>query len=286
MRIKNKMLKRIVGLFQGKKKKKIYILRLSGVIGAAPGILRKSSGINFDNVRIHVDKAFKDKSIKALVLQINSPGGSPGQSELIYRYIKSLAITRKVPIYSFVEDVAASGGYWLACAGEEIYALDTSIIGSIGVVSASFGFVDLMKKIGVKRRVITQGESKMVWDPFSAEKESDKKIIEEIQKDTHQVFKNIVKTNRAKKLNIAETKLFSGEFWAGVAARKYGLVDGIGDFYTVMREKYGENIEFVYSEKKESMISKMLGLSKHYEIADYIVEKVEEKLAFIRFKTW
>jgi signal peptide peptidase SppA len=280
------MLRKILNLFKGKRQKKIYVLRLSGVIGMSQGGLRRGSGISFDNMRIHIEKAFKDRSTKAVVLQINSPGGSPGQSELIYRYIRSLSVSKKMPVYSFIEDVAASGGYWLACAGEEIYALDTSIIGSIGVVSAGFGFVDLMKKIGVERRVITQGESKMVWDPFSDEKKSDKKIIENIQKDTYHIFQNLVKSSRGKKLNIEEAKLFSGEFWAGVTAKKYGLVDGIGDFYTIMKEKYGDNVEFVFAEKKESMISKMLGLSNRYEIADYIMNKLEEKVAFIRFKIW
>lgn len=280
------MLKKILSLFGGKKQKKIYVLRLSGVIGMSQGGLRRGNGISFDNVRIHIEKAFKDRSTKAVVLQINSPGGSPGQSELIYRYIKSLSANKKIPVYSFIEDVAASGGYWLACAGEEIYALDTSIIGSIGVVSAGFGFVDLMKKIGVERRVITQGDSKMVWDPFSDEKKSDKQIIENIQKDTYQIFQNLVKTSRAQKLNIAEAKLFSGEFWAGITAKKFGLVDGIGDFYTIMKEKYGENVDFVFTEKKESMISKMLGLSTNYEIADYVMDRIEEKAAFIRFKIW
>lgn len=279
------MLKKLCSILKSNKKK-IYVLRLSGVIGVGRGGLRKNSGLNLEAIRKDVDKAFKDKTTKAVVLLINSPGGSPGQSELIHRYIKSLSKTHKMPVYSFVEDVAASGGYWLACAGEKIYALDTSILGSIGVVSAGFGFVDLLKKVGVSRRVITQGKSKMVWDPFAAEKDSDKKIIENIQKDTHAAFKKLVKDSRGKKLKIAESKLFSGEFWTGSTSKEYGLVDGIGDFYTVMHEKYGKDLEFVFSDKKESMIGKLLGVSKGQEIVDSVMDAVEEKLAFVRFKIW
>ena len=279
------MFKILTKLFKNKKKK-IYVLRLDGVIGMSRGGLRKGSGLNFDSIRKDVDKAFKDRATKAVVLQINSPGGSPGQSEMIARYIKALSETHNIPVFSFVEDVAASGGYWLACIGEEIYALDTSILGSIGVLSAGFGFVDLMKKIGIQRRVITQGKNKMVWDPFSDEKASDKKIIESIQKDTYKIFQTLVSQRRGKRIKISEEKLFSGEFWSGMTAKSYGLIDGIGDYYTVMREKYGKNVDFIFLEKKGSMLGKMLGISSHSDIVDHVIEKIEEKIAFIRFRLW
>lgn len=266
-------------------REKIYVLRLSGAIGMSKRGFQKS-GISFEGIRKDAYKAFEDKMTKAVVLLINSPGGSPGQSELIYRYIRSLSKINSVPVYSFVEDIAASGGYWLACAGQEIYALDTSIVGSIGVVSAGFGFVDLMKKIGIQRRSITQGKSKMIWDPFSEEKESDKKIIESIQKDTYETFKKLVKDSRNEKLNIEEDKLFSGEFWTGTSAKKYGLVDGIGDFYTVMRQKFGEKAEFVFVEKKESMLNKLLGLSVRHDVVEDVIDTIEEKLAFTKFRLW
>merc|ERR1712164_158808 len=191
----------------------------------------------------------------AIAISINSPGGSPVQSHLIHDYIRQLAKKNKKKVIVFAEDVAASGGYLIACAGDEIYANSSSIVGSIGVISASFGFQDAIKKIGVQRRVYTAGKNKSTLDPFKEEKEEDIQRIKKLQLD----FINLVKKSRGSKLKDPEkNNTFTGEFWSGSASMKLGLIDGIGNAEQILREKFGEDIVIKNLEKQKSFIAKKL----------------------------
>lgn len=217
----------------------VNVLRLSGVIG---GIGRFRRGLNLASQAQLIDRAFKSPRLSAVALAINSPGGSPVQSALIGARIRALAAEKEVPVIAFAEDVAASGGYWLACAADEIFAHDSSIIGSIGVITAGFGFPELLSRIGVERRVYTAGERKAMLDPFRAEQPDDIKRLKSIQADIHDGFKDYVRARRGSRLKGDEAELFSGEFWTGRQALKLGLVDGLGDLRQVMRARFGERV--------------------------------------------
>ncbi len=243
----------------GKNKPVVAVFRLDGVIGKAGAM---KSGLAISSLNQLIEKMFQIKNLDAICLCINSPGGSPVQSELIANRIINLAKINEVPVYSFVEDVAASGGYWLACIGEKIYASQSSIIGSIGVISSSFGFHEAIEKLGIERRVYTQGSNKSVLDPFKPAKESDIKIIHKLQKEIHQHFINTVKERRAGKLTQDDDILFSGEFWSGQIALDYGLIDGIDDLYSFIHKSYGDNVKIEHIESKQPWFKKKLGLSK------------------------
>ena len=217
----------------------VNVLRLSGVIGG-PGRFRR--GLSLVSQAQLIDRAFKTPRLGAVALAINSPGGSPVQSALIGERIRALATEKEVPVIAFAEDVAASGGYWLACAADEIYAHESSIIGSIGVISAGFGFPELLTRIGVERRVHTAGERKAMLDPFRAEQPEEIDRLKAIQADIHDGFKEYVRTRRAARLKGEEDELFSGEFWTGRRALELGLVDGLGDLRQVMRARFGEKV--------------------------------------------
>ena len=220
------------------KKKVIPHVRLSGIIG---NVGRFKQGIDLANQRDILKKAFSVKKISHVAISINSPGGSPVQSHLIYSYVRQLADKNKVKVIVFAEDVAASGGYFIACAGDEIYANSSSIIGSIGVISASFGFKDLIKKIGVERRVYTAGKNKSTLDPFVEEKEEDVKRLKNIQLELHADFIKIVEKSRGSKLKDPEkNNIFTGEFWTGKTSLKLGLIDGIGNADQILKEKFGD----------------------------------------------
>ena len=217
-------------------KKKIIVphVRLTGVIGSAG---RFKQGIDFSGQQEIIKKAFSFKKAKNIAISINSPGGSPVQSHLIHDYIRQLAVKNKKKVIVFAEDVAASGGYLIACAGDEIYANSSSIVGSIGVISASFGFQDAIKKIGIQRRVYTAGKNKSTLDPFREEKEEDIQRIKKLQLELHTDFINLVKKSRGSKLKDAEkNNIFTGEFWSGSASLKLGLIDGIGNAEQILRE--------------------------------------------------
>jgi signal peptide peptidase SppA len=224
-----------------KSKPLIPVLRFNGAIGMASPF---RSGLSLASAAASIEKAFTMRGAKAVAIQINSPGGSPVQSTLIFKRVRALAEEKNLKVYVFAEDVAASGGYMLACAGDEIYADESSIIGSIGVISASFGFTGLIKKIGVQRRVYTAGANKDVLDPFLPEKPADVKRIKAIQLDVHQAFIDLVKSRREGKLNKPDKAIFTGEFWTGQPALDLGLIDGISDLRTKMREVYGEDVRF------------------------------------------
>jgi signal peptide peptidase SppA len=192
-----------------------------------------------------IDKAFKMKRAVGVAIIVNSPGGSPVQSSLLYRRIRQLADDKRIPVFAFAEDVAASGGYWLALAGDEVYAEETSLVGSIGVVSGGFGFTRLIDRIGIDRRLHTAGENKSLLDPFLPEQERDVERLSVLQEDIHAAFKDHVRRRRAGKIDAADETLFSGEVLTGRMALSKGLIDGIGDLRTVMRARFGERVRLV-----------------------------------------
>ena len=276
-----KMLRKLKKLFTNKLPT-IAVINLYGVISSGKSF--NKSTLSLDSIKSNIDKAFELPQLKAVALAINSPGGSPVQTELIYKYIRRLATEKKISIYSFAEDVAASGGYWLACVGDEIYASSSSIIGSIGVISSGFGFVDVIKKIGIERRIYTQGENKSVLDPFKPEKQSDIKIIHGIQHDIHDNFKSVILERRKGHLKANHDLLFNGEFWSGKKAKELGLIDEIGDLYTVINQKFDNRCNIVKVGSEGSWLKKKLGIN--LSVSDFIdsaAAKVEEKIILNRF---
>ncbi|MFP3011569.1 MAG: S49 family peptidase [Rickettsia sp.] len=267
----------------GDSKEVIAVLRLSGVIGK---VSTMQSGLTLESLNELIEKAFKIKKLKALCLIINSPGGSPVQSELIAKRIRDLAKENKIKIYSFIEDMAASGGYWLACSGDRIYASYSSVIGSIGVVSSGFGFHEAINKLGIERRVYTEGKNKAILDPFKPINKEDLKIIKDLQKQVYEHFVEYVKTRRVGKLTQQDEILFNGEFWAGQTALDYGLIDGIGDMYSVMKEKFGDNIKFQYLCAKQPWLKKKLGMGSKIltdNLANSLIDAVENKIINDKF---
>ena len=238
----------------------IPVLRFSGAIGMStplrPGLaLSTSAGA--------IEKAFSMRGAKAVAIQINSPGGSAVQSVLIYKRIRALAEEKGLKVYVFAEDVAASGGYLLAIAGDEIYADASSIVGSIGVVTATFGLNELINKIGIERRVYTAGRNKTTLDPFLPEKPDDVERIKAIQRDVHAEFIDLVKSRRGARIEKAGEDLFTGEFWSGRKALELGLIDGLGDLRTKMRELYGDEVRFSMVAPSTSWLRRRRGVSVH-----------------------
>jgi len=263
-----------------KPKPAVAVVRLAGVIGARPGTLQ-TGGITAAAFIRPLERAFTMKGVVAVALAINSPGGAPAQSSLIVKRIRSLATEHGLPVFAFAEDVAASGGYMLACAADEIYADDTSIVGSIGVISAGFGFPELLKKAGIERRVYTAGESKGMLDPFQPEKLDDVEHLKELQRDVHDAFKELVRERRAGKLKASEDELFTGAFWTGRRALTLGLVDGIGELTDVMKVRFGEKIRFRPVGIRESWLRRRLGIE--HRLVDGIFAAIEDRLWWSRF---
>ncbi len=218
----------------------VAVLRLAGPIGQI-GALR--TGLSLARLAALIERAFGLMDLKAVALLVNSPGGSAVQSALIAKRIRDLATEKNVPVYAFVEDVAASGGYWLACAADEIYANANSIVGSIGVISASFGLNELIHRIGVERRVHTAGEKKMMLDPFQPEDPDDVERLRALQREIHRNFQDWVRERRGIRLRGLDGDLFSGEFWTGARATELGLVDGVDDLRSHLRRRFGENVK-------------------------------------------
>lgn len=247
----------------------VPVIRLSGTISSG------SRGLNDAGLALLIEKAFRMKPA-AVALLVNSPGGSPVQSSLIAARIRRLADHKSVPVYAFVEDVAASGGYWLACAGDQIWVDDSSIVGSIGVISSSFGFSELMARQGVERRVVTAGKSKSFADPFLPQKPEDIERIRAIQTPIHEAFIAHVKARRGGRL--AEADLFNADIWVGRQAVSVGLVDGIGHLVPKMKEVFGEKVSLVPLGQRRSFLSRF-GLS----LAQDALQAIEDRAAFGRF---
>ena len=271
------------GFFRRLKRSKpfVAVVRLEGVI------MTKStfkSGISLEGVKENIDKAFKIKP-KAVVFQINSPGGSPVQSELIYHYVRNKAEQTKIPVITFAEDVAASGGYWLLTMGDESYAAAHSVVGSIGVISAGFGYVGAIKKLGIERRVYTQGESKNILDPFKPEDKKSVTLLSELQKEVYEGFKAHVKKVRHQKLSGEDDVLFSGAFWTGNTAKKLGLVDSVGEMYTVLQAQYGPKLRVVKIDKSHGFLRRYFS-SSAAQIVDQCLDRFESHLYWSAFKHW
>ena len=262
-----------------KKKKIISHIKLTGIIG---NVGKFRQGIEYSGQEDIIKKAFSVKKAQAVAVTINSPGGSPVQSHLIYKFIREQAKKHKKKVIVFAEDVAASGGYLIACSGDEIYANSSSIIGSIGVIYSSFGFKDLIQKIGVQRRVYTAGKNKSTLDPFLEEKDEDIKRLKNIQLELHQDFIDVVEESRGSKLKKESgIELFSGEFWSGKKAIELGLIDGIGNAEQILREKFGEEVQIKKFEKTKGWLAKKLSTSEDH--ADKLVSILEERSIWQRY---
>ena len=266
----------------------VPVVRLSGVIAAA-GLLG-SRGLSIESVAPLLRRAFDMRGAKAVALAINSPGGSPVQSALIGQRIRLLAQEKELRVIAFVEDVAASGGYWLACAADEIIVDPHSIVGSIGVISAGFGFQDLMARIGVERRLHTSGERKSMLDPFRPERPEDVERLGRLQAEIHEGFKDWVRERRAGKLKADESQLFSGEFWTGRRGLEFGLVDGFGELRRTLQGRYGAKVHLPVIGPRRRLLSR-LGLGAGATVQGMGIEAIgaatmaalEERLHWQRF---
>lgn len=218
----------------------VAVIRLTGVIGA---VVPFRQGLSISTSAPALERAFGLKSAKAVALVVNSPGGSAVQSHLIFRRIRALAEEKKLPVFVFVEDAAASGGYMIACAGDEIFADPSSVVGSIGVVSASFGFDRLIDRFGIERRLHTTGPQKALLDPFRPEKPDDVERLKGIQAGVYEAFAALVKSRRGARLDSEGKNLFSGAVWTGSEALDLGLIDGLGDLRSVLRERFGDKVQ-------------------------------------------
>src|SRR3954464_4399131 len=234
----------------------VPVVRLSGVIGAVTPL---RPGMSLAGVARLLERAFGTKNAKAVALVINSPGGSPVQSRQIYLRIRQLAAEKQLPVLVFVEDVAASGGYMIACAGDEIFCDPSSILGSIGVVGGSFGCQELLKRIGIERRLYTAGEHKAMLDPFLPENPEDVARVKALQREIHAIFIALVKQSRGARLKGADDVLFTGEYWAGETSVSLGLADSIGDLRSTLRARYGDKVRLPIIAPATGLLSGLLG---------------------------
>ena len=257
---------------------KVSVLRLSGII--ADGGMRKAT-LSIEKLQKSIDKAFDVFETKAVCLIINSPGGSPAQSALIADYIRHKAEQKDVPVFAFVEDVAASGGYWLACAADEIYATHVSIVGSIGVISASFGLEEFISEYKINRRVHTSGKDKSFLDPFQPEQAKDIKRLKDTQKDLHDHFIDWVKQRRGDKLKGTDTKIFEGAFWTAGPAKDLGLIDGTSNVYEFIHEKFGEKTNLIDITPDKGFIQGLM--SARASIANDVIDTLESKAVWQRY---
>ena len=257
----------------------VHVVRLHGAIGVGSPLKPPLTAKDLDPV---LERAFR-KGLAAVALQVNSPGGSPVQSALIYSRIRSLADEFKVPVFVFCEDVAASGGYWLACAGDEIYADESSVVGSIGVISAGFGFVEAINKLGIERRVHTSGENKSILDPFQPQKQEDVDRLLSLQADVHGAFKALVRARRGAKLKGEDADLFSGAFWAGKKALELGLIDGIGHMHEELKKKFGDKLVLKNISASPGWGLKRLGFGAFAEFPAASMDALETRALWARF---
>lgn len=263
-----------------KKNPIIHVVRLEGAI--MPGRSMRGGNLNMQVLEPALTKAFR-KGVAAVALQINCPGGSPVQSALISERIRTLAAEHKVPVHAFCEDVAASGGYWLACAADEIHADQNSIVGSIGVISMGFGFPQALEKLGIERRVYTAGEAKSINDPFKPEKPEDVKRLRGLLEDMHESFKAMVRERRKDKLRGDDGELFSGAYWTGAKAKELGLVDGLGHMRAIMRAKFGEKAIFRKIPLQQGWGLRRLGFAQLTDVPEAALESLEARSLWQRF---
>jgi signal peptide peptidase SppA len=261
----------------------VSVLRFEGVIMPRS----RRGGVSLASHAAAIERAFRSSGLVAVAIVVNSPGGSPVQSALLYRRIRQLAEEKSIPVIAFTEDVAASGGYWLALAGDEIFGEETSLLGSIGVISAGFGFYQLIGRLGIERRLHTAGDRKSLLDPFLPEEASDLARLTALQQDIHQSFKDHVRRRRTGKIDQDDEALFSGDVWTGRTALERGLIDGIGELRGVMRARYGEKVKLrpVPAERRRwPFVSRLPFVAREpvsliAELADWI----EARLLWARF---
>lgn len=259
----------------------VPVVRLSGVIASSS--LLGGRSLSIESVAPLLTRAFELRGAKAVALAINSPGGSPVQSALIAQRIRLLASEKNLKVIAFVEDVAASGGYWLACAADEIIVDPHSIVGSIGVISAGFGFQDLIARIGVERRVHTSGERKSMLDPFRPENTDDVERLSRLQAEIHDGFKDWVRQRRAGRLTGDEAMLFTGEFWTGRRGVALGLADGLGELRATLQERYGAKVHLPVIAPRRRLLARV-GLGSAVDgIGPTTMAALEERLSWQRF---
>jgi serine protease SohB len=263
----------------------VPVVRLTGVIGFSTPL---RPGLSLASVARMLDRAFATRNAAAVALSINSPGGSPTQSHLIWRRIRELAQEKKRKVIAFVEDAAASGGYMIACAADEIVADPYSVVGSIGVVGGSFGFDKLIAKVGIERRLYTSGEHKAMLDPFLPEDAGDVERLKKLQQQIHEGFIALVKSQRGIKLKGPEHELFSGEYWTGTRALELGLIDGIGDLRSTLRERFGEKVVMPVIAGERSFFSRRIFGSTRGELnqgglAGDIISALETRALWARY---
>lgn len=236
----------------------VPVVRLAGVIGAVPF----RSGLTLQGIEPTLAAAFSLKRAPAVALTINSPGGSPVQSSLIAKRIRDLAAEKHKPVIAFVEDIAASGGYWLALAADEIFVDRASILGSIGVISSGFGLDGAIARLGIERRVHTTGPRKALLDPFRPEQAGDVEVLRELQDDILSSFKGLVESRRGPKLDLPADELYSGRVWSGEKALRHGLVDGIGELRGILRQRYGDKLRLRTMNRQRSWLQRRFGMSR------------------------
>jgi len=263
----------------------VAVVRLNGVIASGG---RGRGTINLSTLAKLLERAFSARGARAVALDINSPGGSPVQSALIYGRIRALAEEKNLPVIGFAQDVAASGGYWLACAADEIFANENSIVGSVGVISSSFGLQGLLERIGVERRVHTSGDRKAFLDPFLPERTEDVERLKSLQAEIHESFRALVRERRRGRLKAEEDVLFSGEFWTGRRAKDLGLVDGLGDLRTVLRERYGKKVRLRVFGVEQGWLRRRFGIglgadARGGQWADDLIDRLEARAIWARY---
>jgi serine protease SohB len=267
----------------------VPVVQLSGVIGFSTPL---KPGLTLASVARQLDRAFGMRHARAVALVVNSPGGSPAQSHLIYRRIRALAAEKKLPVIAFAEDVAASGGYMVACAADEIICDPSSIVGSIGVVGGSFGFAKLLEKLGIERRLYTSGERKAMLDPFLPEKPEDVERLKAVQREIHEDFIALVKDSRGVRLKGPEKDLFSGEYWTGRKAIELGIADSIGDLRTTLRARFGDKVLIPLVAPERSLLGRprpgiaaagLDGLLQRADLAENIVSALEARTMWARY---
>jgi signal peptide peptidase SppA len=256
----------------------VAVVKLHGVITPSPSPLARGA-ISLASVESALTRAFGHDRLKAVALLINSPGGAPTQSGLVAERIRQFADKKKVPVLAFAEDVAASGGYWLACAADEIFAHRTSMVGSIGVISGGFGFTGLLERFGIERRLHTAGANKSRLDPFSPEKPEDVEWLKNMHSQLHELFVEWVKERRGDRLATTE-ELFTGDVWLGNKALELGLIDGLGSLRDVISQRYPD-AEISVAEPKKALLAR-LGLSAP-AAASAVLDAVTHKAAWSRF---
>jgi len=261
----------------------VSVLRFEGVIMPR----QRRGGVSLASHAAAIEKAFRVSGLVAVAIVVNSPGGSPVQSALLYRRIRQLAEEKRVPVIAFAEDVAASGGYWLALAGDEIFGEETSLLGSIGVISAGFGFYQLIGRLGIERRLHAAGERKSLLDPFLPEEPSDVARLTALQQDIHQSFKEHVRLRRAGKIDEADETLFTGDVVTGRMAVRSGLIDGIGEVRTVMRARYGDKVKLrpVASQRRRWPFLRRLPFvgREPVSLIGEVVDWIETRLLWAKF---